>query len=130
MMADRRISVTHTTILRWVQRYLPEFEKRWRRYARPMGGSWRMDGTYIKVHGQLVYLYWAVDKSGQTVDFLSQPEPGRERRQIVSPQRDEEHSRANEDHVGRLCGLAPGSARDEGRRRTSAAGKVRSSQYL
>ncbi len=34
MMADRGISVTHTTILRWVQRYLPEFEKRWCRYAR------------------------------------------------------------------------------------------------
>ena len=56
MMADRGISVTHTTILRWVQRYLPEFEKRWRRYARPVGGSWRMDETYIKVHGQWVYL--------------------------------------------------------------------------
>jgi hypothetical protein len=52
MMADRGISVTHTTILRWVQRYLPEFEKRWWRYARPVGGSWRMDETYIKVHGQ------------------------------------------------------------------------------
>jgi transposase-like protein len=46
MMADRGISVTHTTILRWVQRYLPEFAKRWRRYARPVGGSWRMDETY------------------------------------------------------------------------------------
>ena len=45
MMADRGISVTHTTILRWVQRYLPEFEKRWWRYARPVGGSWRMDET-------------------------------------------------------------------------------------
>src|SRR5437879_3864386 len=45
MMADRGISVTHTTILRWVQRYLPEFEKRWRRYARPVGGSWRMRGA-------------------------------------------------------------------------------------
>src|SRR2546426_11844493 len=42
MMADRGISVTHTTILRWVQRYLPEFEKRWRRYARPWAdrGGW------------------------------------------------------------------------------------------
>ena len=70
MMADRGISVTHTTILRWVQRYLPEFEKRWRRYARPVGGSWRMDETYIKVHGQWVYLYRAVDKPGQTVDFF------------------------------------------------------------
>ena len=70
MMADRGIGVTHTTILRWAQRYLPEFEKRWRRYARPVGGSWRMDETYIKVHGQWVYLYRAVDKAGQTVDFF------------------------------------------------------------
>jgi transposase-like protein len=70
MMAERGISVRHTTILRWVQRYLPEFEKRWRRYARPVGGSWRMDEIYIKVRGQWVYLYRAVDKAGQTVDFF------------------------------------------------------------
>ena len=72
MMADRGISVTHTTILRWVKRYLPEFEKRWRRYARPVGGSWRMDETYIKVHGQWVYLYRAVDKAAkQSISFLA-----------------------------------------------------------
>jgi transposase-like protein len=116
IMADRGIPVTHTTILRWVQRYLPEFEKRWRRYARPIGGSWRMDETYIKVHGQWVCLYRAVAKAGQTVDFFSQPEPGCERRQIISAQRKEEHSRTHEDHIGRLCGLAPGGAGDAGRR--------------
>jgi len=70
MMADRGISLAHTTILRWVQHYLPEFEKRWKRYARPVGGSWRMDETYIKVRGQWVYLYRAVDKAGRTVDFF------------------------------------------------------------
>jgi transposase-like protein len=70
MMADGGLSVTHTTILRWIQRYLPEFEKRWCGYARPVGGSWRMDETYVKVHGQWVYLYRAVDKAGQTVDFF------------------------------------------------------------
>jgi transposase-like protein len=46
MMADRGVRLTHTTILRWVQRYLPEFEKRWNRYARPVGGSWRGRGIY------------------------------------------------------------------------------------
>src|SRR5512144_265560 len=54
MMADRGVSLAHTTILRWVQRYLPEFEKRWKRYARAVGGSWRMDETYIKVRGRWV----------------------------------------------------------------------------
>jgi len=69
MMADR-ITLTHTTILRWVQHYLPEFEKRWSRYACSVGGSWRMDETYIKVRGSWVYLYRAVDKAGRTVDFF------------------------------------------------------------
>src|SRR5207248_3518374 len=70
MMAERGIVLVHTTILRWVQRYVPEFEKRWNRYARPVGDSWRVDETYIKIKGQWVYLYRAVDKAGRTVDFL------------------------------------------------------------
>ena len=41
IMAERRIGLAHTTILRWIQRYAPEFEKRWRRYARPVSGSWQ-----------------------------------------------------------------------------------------
>jgi transposase-like protein len=39
MMAERGVDLAHTTILRWVQRYVPEFEKRWQRYARPIGSS-------------------------------------------------------------------------------------------
>ena len=70
MMAERGIAITHTTILRWVQRYVPEFEKYWSRYARPVGDSWRVDETYIKIKGQWVYLYRAVEKQGRTVDFL------------------------------------------------------------
>jgi hypothetical protein len=52
MMAERDILLAHTTILRWVQRYVPDFEKRWQAYAQPVGDSWRADETYIKVHGQ------------------------------------------------------------------------------
>ena len=70
MMSERGIRLSHTTILRWVQYYTPEFEKRWKRYARPVGGSWRMDETYVKVRGEWVYLYRAVDKAGKPADFF------------------------------------------------------------
>jgi transposase-like protein len=70
MMAERGVSLAHTTILRWVQRYVPEFEKKWSRFARTVGISWRVDETYIRVRGEWKYLYRAVDKQGNTVDFL------------------------------------------------------------
>src|ERR1700758_2807879 len=70
MMAERGVVLAHTTILHWVQRYVPDFEKRWNHYARSVGDSWRVDETYLKVRGQWVYLYRAVDKEGRTVDFL------------------------------------------------------------
>jgi transposase-like protein len=70
MMAERGIVVSHSTILRWVQRYVPEFEKRWSRYARSVHSSWRMDETAVPVRGGNHYLYRAVDKYGKTVDSL------------------------------------------------------------
>ena len=56
--------------MRWVQRYIPEFEKRWRRYARPVGTSWSVDETYSKIKGTWASLYRGVDKAGQTLDFF------------------------------------------------------------
>jgi len=69
MMSERGLHLAHTTILRWVQRFAPEFIKRWNRFGRPAGRSWRVDETYIKVRGHWTYLYRAVDNGGQTIDF-------------------------------------------------------------
>jgi len=73
MMAERGLSISHTTILRWVQRYASEFDKCWSRFATPAGTSWRVDETYIRIRGNWAYLYRAVDTSGKTIDFRLSP---------------------------------------------------------
>ena len=74
MMGERGVNVDHSTIYRWVQRYAPEIEKRLRwQWRRPASTSWRVDETYIKVRGAWTYLYRAVDKDGNTIDFYLSP---------------------------------------------------------
>ena len=70
MMEERGVFVDHSLINRWAIRFLPLLEKVFRQHKRPVGGSWRMDETYIKVKGAWKYLYRAVEKEGKTVDFL------------------------------------------------------------
>ena len=70
MMTERGVAVDHSTIYRWVQRFAPEMEKRLRwQWRRPQSTSWRIDETYVKVRGQWAYLYRALDKLGNTIDF-------------------------------------------------------------
>ena len=73
MMGERGVTVDHSTLNRWVIKYAPEFEKVFRRRQRPVGRSWRMDETYVKIKGKSAYLYRAVDKDGHTIDFLLTP---------------------------------------------------------
>src|SRR5450756_2736692 len=76
IMAERGIEVAHTTVLRWVSRYVPEFEKRWNRFSKAVGTSWRVDETYISIKAKWHYLYRAVDRHGKTVDFLLRRDRG------------------------------------------------------
>lgn len=69
-MAERGVSVDHTTLNRWVARYSCAIAEAARRRKAPCDRSWRMDETYIKVKGTWVYLYRAVDKHGKTLDFM------------------------------------------------------------
>jgi putative transposase len=70
LMRERGVHVDHATINRWVIKYSPPLEEAFHRRKRPVGRSWWMDETYIRVKGEWRYLYRAVDKHGQTIDFL------------------------------------------------------------
>ncbi|MDR0132783.1 IS6 family transposase [Priestia megaterium] len=69
MMEERGLSIAHTTIMRWVHQYGPELDKRIRHHLKQTNDSWRVDETYIKIKGEWMYLYRAVDSEGNTIDF-------------------------------------------------------------
>src|SRR6476620_1706507 len=70
LLEERGVPIDHATVQRWVVQYSPQLEEAFHRRKRPVWVSWRMDETYIKVKGEWRYLYCAVDKYGQTIDFL------------------------------------------------------------
>jgi transposase-like protein len=73
LMEERGIKLDHATVNRWVVKYSPALEAKFRKQKKSVGKSWRMDETYIKIKGQWVYYYRAVDKQGQTIDFFLSP---------------------------------------------------------
>jgi transposase-like protein len=70
MMRERGLNVDHSTVFRWVQRYAPEINKRVRQHLKMSSTSYRVDETYIKVGKTCKYLYRAVDKEGNTIEFM------------------------------------------------------------
>ena len=69
-MAERGIKIDHSTLNRWVVHYAPKLEKAFHKKKKRPGDRWRMDETYLKIRGQWRYYYRAVDKEGNTIDFL------------------------------------------------------------
>ena len=112
MMADRGVAVTHTTIMRWVIRYVPEYEKRWARFARPVGSSWRMDETAVSIMGRLHYVYRAVDKAGKSVHSMLSDVRSVSAALALFPEFGScSRSRlAQQDQLGQVPGQSPGAA--------------------
>ena len=82
LLSIRGVKVDHATIQRWVFKFTPLVEQQFRKRKKLVGKRWRLDETYIKVKGEWRYLYRAVDKEGNTVDFLLT-----KRRQRISAQK-------------------------------------------
>ena len=70
MMQERGVEVDHSTLNRWVVKYVPLLDEQFRKRKRPVGSSWRMDETYVRIKGVWKYLYRAVDKAGATASVL------------------------------------------------------------
>ena len=70
IMEERGIKVDHATLNRWVVDYFPLIAEKSKKRKCTVATSWRIDETYVKVKVQWVYLYRAVDKFGDTVDFM------------------------------------------------------------
>ena len=70
MASIRGAVIDHATLQRWIMRFVPLIDKQVRIRKKTVGTSWRMDETYIKVNGRWVYLYRAVDSSGNAIEFL------------------------------------------------------------
>ncbi len=83
MMRERGLDVDHSTIFRWVQHYTPEINKRIRQHLKMSGTSYRVDETYIKVGKSCKYLYRAVDKEGNTIEFMQERQARRFRGETV-----------------------------------------------
>ncbi|MGQ4288601.1 IS6 family transposase [Bacillus thuringiensis] len=73
MMEERGLFLAHTTIMRWVHQYGPELNERIRKHLKSTNDSWRVDETYIKIKGEKMYLYRAIDSGGNTIDFYLSP---------------------------------------------------------
>ena len=69
VMTERGVNIDHSTIHRWVVHFSPVLLKRFNHRKRAIGRKWNLDETYIKVHGQWMYLYRAIDSVGDTVEF-------------------------------------------------------------
>ena len=133
MMAERGLSLAHTTIMRWVQRYVPEFEKRWNRFARPVGRSWRVDETYVKIRGEWTLSLPCRRQRGKDRRFHAERQARRRRRQGVLPASDQRPGqtaliRSRSTAIRRLI-----ARRKEALGEACSSGnqcKIRSSKYL
>ena len=88
ILEERGVKDDHATLNRWVVRYssssgIVAAKNR----KRTVATSWRMDETYIKIKGEWVYLYRAVDKFGDTIDFMLSEHRDEERLQPSSNKR-------------------------------------------
>jgi len=71
-LAERGIEVSYETIRQWCGKFGPEYARKLKRRGGPRGDIWHLDEVFVKIRGQLHYLWRAIDQDGDTIDILVQ----------------------------------------------------------
>jgi len=71
-LAERGIAVSYESIRQWCNRFGPEYARKLKKRQGQLGDTWHLDEVFIKINGELHYLWRAVDQDGDTIDILVQ----------------------------------------------------------
>lgn len=72
LLAERGVVVTYESIRQWCNRFGPKYAGKLKKRCGRLGDAWFLDEVFIKIRGELHYLWRAVDQDGDTIDILVQ----------------------------------------------------------
>ncbi|NNJ98707.1 MAG: IS6 family transposase [Gammaproteobacteria bacterium] len=72
LLAERGIVVSYESIRQWCNRFGPEYARKLKKRQGRLGDIWHLDEVFIKINGELHYLWRAIDQDGDTIDILVQ----------------------------------------------------------
>lgn len=72
MLAERGIDVSYETFRRWVLKFGRIYAQQIRRRRPRPSDQWHLDEVFLKIGGEIVYLWRAVDDEGEVLDILVQ----------------------------------------------------------
>jgi len=72
LLAERGLDVSYEAIRQWVLKFGPLFACRLRRHRPRAGSQWHLDEMVVRIRGERMYLWRAVDQEGEILDMLVQ----------------------------------------------------------
>jgi putative transposase len=72
LLAERGITVPYASIRQWCNHFGPEYTRTLKKRSGRLGDDWYLDDVFIKIQGELHYLWRAVDQDGNTIEILIQ----------------------------------------------------------
>ena len=72
LLAERGLDLSYETVRRWVLKFGPSIARGLRRRRPRPSNRWHLDEMVVRIGGQQMYLWRAVDHEGEVLDMLVQ----------------------------------------------------------